>query len=295
METNNALAVQATGLTEVAGFRGSLLKRAFNLIDTLHSDVDHVLTELGIPTASGQGALVPSRQQQSSSTAQPSSVVSTFLDPSGHGEIERSLAVVDTRTAATRKAVDMLSAFQTELDQLLTAQGLESYSSKPAADSGALLGLGSPQKYSTSEELVRTAAATTSAAARFRTQAAETAQSALKAYVDSLAQVRDRVLSDRKLALFRAPRMQFAHVCITKNKVLHGCMRRMVTHGRLDQRDALCLCSLHPPLAACGRCAQSNAAAESSTQATEYEYAAAVHQAEGNLPQALEAMRMSVR
>lgn len=189
-------------LTEVLDFRGTLLRRAFNLLDTLHTDVDDVLKDLGMEGQPPR-AQQPDREREPSVRASTSTASSTGLQSalavysdaaSLMPDAAGSLAAVETRTVATRRALDLLNTFQAELDHLITQQGLETYANAGTMQGAAtmqLLGLHTePQSSRTLDvELVRTAAATTSAAARFRTQAAETAQGALKAYVDAVAQV----------------------------------------------------------------------------------------------------------
>lgn len=288
-----ALSVVSDGsaLVDVADFRGILLKRAFNLLDNLHSEVDGILSGLVVTGTSSRGRhdaeqevhVRASISTASSNTPLPSALA-VYNDgvSSGYSGTTGPLAAVETRTAATRKALDLLDVFQTELDQLLTQQGLESYANAHQTNEAAsmqLLGLHpEPESPHTLDmELVRTAAATTSAAARFRTQAAETAQGALKAYVDALAQV--SVAMDGASgpcakhafpAWHRACVLKAPHVCH-----LHNGTNLALVYVTLAM--------------------QRNVSAEASSQATELEYTAAVQQASGNLPQALEAMRASVR
>ncbi|GFR40075.1 hypothetical protein Agub_g619 [Astrephomene gubernaculifera] len=180
-------------LVVASDIRTSLFKRALTLLDDVHAGLEEFSFgplqpndgPVDIPDEprheQPQLALVPAR---ATPHADPSHA-GALAPQSGDDILGRVLAsLVQGRTNTAKRAVDAVAQIHSEIDSLLTAFERD-YPPMPAGASSRVWDLGASIDATLcqpSEEVLRMAAATTSAAARFRLRAAEAAQLALQTY-----------------------------------------------------------------------------------------------------------------
>lgn len=215
------LEAASVALVVATDYRSTLLRRAFGLLGSAQGDVEAFLSAvdedgdpLGRAAGSQPAAVAGAGPAQDGQALVVAAGARTRSLGDGHGLalaaaaatapgtiIDLGVAAVESRTATTRRAVDVLAAFQRDIEQLLGsieqqvgggaaaaalhgASSAASSTAAPAAHGAAAAG------GAANEDVLRLAAATTSAAARFRVRAAEVARMALQAYEASLEQVR---------------------------------------------------------------------------------------------------------
>ncbi len=175
--------------------RTNLFQRALALLDDFQSGLeDFQLGGLasgndssgvgGARTSSAQLALIPAGK----------GVADAGQSPGGDTVEEALSTFVVGRSASTRRAVDTVAHIHSEIEAILSEferefppEPIEAWKSRWEQSSSGAAGLALP-----SEDVLRMAAATTAAAARFRVRAAEAAQGALQMYDAAAKQVRLR-------------------------------------------------------------------------------------------------------
>jgi hypothetical protein len=188
---------QVAGQLVVASdYRSTLLKRAFGLLGAAQDEVQDFVAAAGLggssdavgddtmPEGQTSTALVavPARRTAEAAYASALAVATT-----PGSIIDLGLSAVDTRTTTARRAVDVLASFQQEIQELLGSFEKQIVGRIVLPHGGPSTSSG--RTAAPKEDVLRLAAATTSAAARFRVRAAKAAHMALQAYEASLEQV----------------------------------------------------------------------------------------------------------
>lgn len=174
--------------------RTNLFQRALALLDDFQSGLEDF--QLGGLASGNDSSGVGGERTSSQLAVIPAGKGAADAGETPGGDtVEEALSTfVVGRSASTRRAVDTVAHIHSEIEAILSEferefppEPIEAWKSRWEQSSSGAASLALP-----SEDVLRMAAATTAAAARFRVRAAEAAQGALQMYDAAAKQVRLR-------------------------------------------------------------------------------------------------------
>jgi hypothetical protein len=195
----------ATTLVVASDIRNTLFRRALTLLDEVHAGLEDFSFGEQQLSANDSSAASPGKTQHSTAIIPREAGLvhgAALVPDQGTDPLERVLATfVQGRTNTARRAVGAVAQIHNEIDSILSsfersfppeAAGAEPRNRAQEISFDAVA-------VQPSEEVLRMAAATTAAAARFRVRAAEAAKAALQVYDNAAKQVRTCLcFGDRK-------------------------------------------------------------------------------------------------
>lgn len=184
-------------LVVASEIRNTLFRRALTLLDEAHAGLEDLGTLLDDNSPSPPGGATTSPSGRQGASHGGALVLYTGGDP-----LERVLAaLVQGRTSTARRAVGAVAQVHNEIESILSSferdfpplqEGCDGHKNQQEFSFDTITG-------QPSEEVLRMAAATAAAAARFRVRAAEAAKAALQIYDNAANQVRHHLSDQARL------------------------------------------------------------------------------------------------